>query len=134
MSERACGWGGCEGAYYSKGYCFKHYLKNRRKKPPKVNMVKADVRCYVSLCERKVQSVGLCHSHYTQKNTGKPFTEIRRRVLAHRDESGRVCTECMTYKAWNNFYRASDKKSYKAKCKECTIKLNTIWNRKRTHR
>lgn len=134
MSERTCEWGNCEGVYYSKGYCFKHYLRNRRQKPPRVSLVKAEVRCYVSLCDRKVQSLGLCHTHYTQKTTGRPFTEIRRRVTAHRDEKGRVCTECMTYKPWKNFYRSSNKKSYRAKCIECTIKLNTIWNRKRTHR
>lgn len=122
----------CGGKYYSKGLCFRHYLNQLRASRKKVSLVKEDLDCYVSSCDRKAKARGLCQAHYVQRLDGRPFSEIRRRVIEFSDESGRVCTECSEYKTYRNFYRTSNGKSYRAKCKECTIKLNTMWNRKRT--
>lgn len=133
MPERVCNV--CGGVYYSKGLCNKHYLNQlRASKPKKVSLVKSGVKCYASSCDRNPIATGLCQAHYVQKLDGRPFRPIQVKIIEHKDDFGRVCTECFKYKTWKNFYKSSDLQGYRAKCKECTIRKNTIWNRKRTRK
>lgn len=104
-------------------------MESERKR---VSLAKLGVKCYATVCSRTAIVSGLCHAHYYQKITKGEFKEIRRRIVAHKDEFGRVCTECFEYKKYKYFYRTSNGNNYRAKCSECTIKLNTITNRKRT--
>lgn len=99
-----------------------------------VSLVKDAKKCYASICDRKAKVLGLCQAHYYQKKANGFFVPIRQRIVAYKDESGRVCTQCNEYKEYKEFYRTSNNKNYRAKCKECTIAINTISNRKRTQK
>ena len=86
--------------------------------------------CRFEGCTREVQAVTsrLCHSHYCQEWKGKPLTPLNKRLILPIDKKGRVCTGCMAYKTWENFYMRNTGKR-QSKCKPCMIMRNTISNR-----
>jgi len=80
MSKRACSIEGCEGKYYAKGFCAKHYQKNRMKQKEKTSsdavmetaatlqVPVAMVRvCKIPGCQRKLVAKGLCAAHYQRQ-------------------------------------------------------------------
>lgn len=74
MKMRTCQIAGCQANYYAKGFCLKHYHKNRmqqKENPTAVaNMETAaavERACKVPGCDKKYYAKGFCASHY-QKN------------------------------------------------------------------
>jgi len=64
---KACSIVGCAETYYSKGFCKRHYDKNRRRGNPLFEEVFAkDSPCTVEGCSALQRSKGLCGNHYMQ--------------------------------------------------------------------
>lgn len=80
----------------------------------------SDATCEFELCERGVNSRGLCGTHYMQRRQGRELTPIRTYIKAVVDEKGRVCTECGEYKLNHEYYQRMVGKA--SKCKDCAIK------------
>ena len=92
---------------------------------PEANTV---TKCHLSYCDRestvmaRTAKVKVCASHYNQDWAGKPFTPLRVNKHLHRDDNGRVCTQCEEYKEWSEFYDRSPKGTGKQqRCKVCMI-------------
>ena len=63
----ACSIIDCAATYYSKGFCKRHYDKNRRRGDPLFEEVFAkDSLCTVTGCSALQKSKGLCGNHYMQ--------------------------------------------------------------------
>ncbi|TKT03424.1 HNH endonuclease [Streptomyces lasalocidi] len=79
--------------------------------------------CAFEGCGNKV--VGkkdLCQGHHMQQYLGKELKPLR--VLAYRDENGKKCKSCGTYKTWDHYYQRSSGKGYQPTCKPCMIASN----------
>ncbi|MFE9497286.1 HNH endonuclease [Streptomyces collinus] len=85
---------------------------------------KVIVECSFEGCTNDVQSNGLCKGHYMQQYLGKELKPLRKKVMALKDENGRVCTECDEYKAWDEFSINSNG-NYRSKCRKCQSELAT---------
>lgn len=83
-------------------------------------------QCAFDGCDRPAVAKGLCQPHYHQQMRGvelKPLRAYNKGL--HKDENGRVCSKCSLYKTWTNFYNET-----RSQCKPCTIKQNTLINRR----
>lgn len=82
------------------------------------------MKCQFEGCDKPVKSRGLCSGHWQQQAEGlvlRPLLTLKR---LHKDDKGRVCTACETYKTWDEFYRLSKANSdghrgYRSQCKDC---------------
>jgi calcineurin-like phosphoesterase len=62
----------CENKYVAKGFCQKHYQKNKRLGDP---LAKKEMKsCSIENCENKYASKGFCKKHYQKnKRLGDPL-------------------------------------------------------------
>lgn len=67
MSDRTCTVDGCEGKFYAKGWCSRHYYRNYHTGSPLGRMKSTDP-CSVEGCGVQVSAKGLCLSHYMQEH------------------------------------------------------------------
>lgn len=82
--------------------------------------------CSYQGCDRQRFALGLCTGHYQQQHSGRELAPLRKvRSGLHKDETGRVCTGCDTYKPWNQYY------GKRSRCKRCVIEQNSKNNRDR---
>jgi hypothetical protein len=81
--------------------------------------------CSFEGCTNKLLCKGLCLAHYTQQRRGKPLTPITtERKWAKRDENGKECTKCKTYKPYEEFHNHKNGSGGKMPtCKECHIEI-----------
>lgn len=63
--------------------------------------------CEYETCDKpvKVAKAGLCSGHYQQQWKGQQLRPLMEKKLhLRKDVRGRVCSKCMTYKPWDQFY------------------------------
>ena len=62
---KTCSIDGCKKCYYSKGFCKKHYDKNRRHGDPLFEEIfLKDEECTIDGCGHKRHAKGMCNKHY----------------------------------------------------------------------
>lgn len=66
----------------------------------------------------------LCSGHWQQDNKGQELRPLRAKKILRKDDNGRVCTECETYKTWDNFGLTSNRKHHRAKCNPCMTAIS----------
>jgi hypothetical protein len=72
MKMKSCLVENCENKYYSKGFCRKHYEKNKKYGDPLAKKEKQF--CSIENCENKYHGKGFCNKHYEKnKAYGDPL-------------------------------------------------------------
>lgn len=96
MGKRGCKVEGCEGRYYAKGFCVKHYHKNRlqqKEKDAKASSLKTatitERVCQVPGCQKKYFAKGFCVTHY-QKNRLLTMKNTAKKGKSHAEKGGNV--------------------------------------------
>lgn len=84
---------------------------------------KVIVDCGFEGCGNEAISKGFCKGHYMQNYKGLELKPLRKKVF--KDENGKECSGCETYKTWDNYYSRSNGVGYQNQCKPCMIKHNT---------
>lgn len=123
---KTCRWEDCDKQVYAKGLCRNHHAKDWR---GTLGRPKGPTICTFDGCERGVTTKALCQTHYAQQYRGKPLTPIAKKTYLHKDKKGRVCTACLTYKPWNEYYDKGQGKT--SKCKRCMSDANNAINKRR---
>lgn len=124
----SCGWKDCEAKYYASGYCRSHYDKAKRG-----TLDRKPVPCAFGPCDRLAAVKGYCKTHYKHVWAGRELAPIGKKVRLEVQENGRVCTECMKFKTWDQYYMNSNGKP-RSKCKGCIIKINLRVNQNRRNK
>lgn len=113
--------------FYSHKMAKDGYLANCKecqKSVAKANRAARQARanCAFEGCVNGAETKNLCSAHNSQKISGKELFPLHSKET-FRDENGKDCTGCDTYKPYEEFYvykGAKDGRNYR--CKECVAK------------
>lgn len=89
-------------------------------------------QCTYEECDKPKRCKGLCDGHYAQQKKGKALTPLRARKRTVRDETGKVCKRCDTYKPYEEYHVSNaEVDGRQALCKKCGLDATNDMRRKR---
>ena len=112
----------CTTGSYAKGYCFVHYSKLLR------GTLGKKFLCECSGEQQWLDKSCIRCLRKRQRQKARLVRQKRRRVLLETQPDGRTCTECNTWKVWEDFYKNNSSSGRMSKCKKCMIARQTERN------
>jgi hypothetical protein len=104
---KSCSIENCENKYVAKGFCHKHYYKNKKHGDPLAKKEKQF--CSIENCKNKYEAKGFCQKHYyNNKNHGDPLAKNKKQSCSIENCENKHYGKGFCQKHYNNNKRHGD--------------------------